>query len=131
MVQEMGETRDALAMATWIKAEKIAHDHRKEKKPFYIVYAAKPDPGLSGAVVNGVVASGGMREVFRLTHDRPQAILGQLVWFVNNALGEFQFMHDLSFPPDIPLDPSLLSNKSEDKFAAVMQQGKDMKVLVS
>ena len=131
MVQEMGETRDALAMATWIKAEKIAHDHAKEKKPFYIVYAAKPDPGLAGAVVDGIVASGGIRESFRLTHDRPQLILGQLVWFVNNGTGEFLFIPELSPPPDVPLDPSLLSTKSEDKFADVMQKGKDLKVLVS
>lgn len=131
MVQEMGETRDALAMATWIKAEKIAHDHAKEKKPFYIVYAAKPDPGLAGAVVDGIVAAGGIRESFRLTHNRPQAILGQLVWFVNNAMGEFQFLPDLSFPPDIPLDPYLLSDRSEDQLYSIMDKGKQMKVLVS
>jgi hypothetical protein len=131
MVQELGETRDALALATWNKAIKIANDHQKEKKPFYIVYAAKPDPGLSGAVVNGLVASGGIRETFKLCHHRPQCYLGQLVWFVNHATGDFLFIPELSPPPDVPLDPSLLSDKSEDKFAGVMQQGKDLKILVS
>lgn len=131
MVQELGETRDALALATWNKAIEIANDHKKEKKPFYIVYAAKSDPGLQGAVVNGLVASGGLRQTFKLTHSRPQVFLGQLVWFVNHATGEFRFLPELSPPPDIPLDPSLLSTRSEDQLYSVMDTGKKMNVLVS
>lgn len=131
MVQQLGETRDALALATWNKAIEIANDHKKEKKPFYIVYAAKSDPGLQGAVVNGQVASGGIRQTFKLTHERPKVYLGQLVWYVNHATGEFLFLPELSPPPDIPLDPSLLSNRSEDQLYGVMEQGKKMNVLVS
>ena len=131
MVQELGETRDALALATWNKAIDIANDHKKEKKPFYIVYAAKPDPGLQGAVVNGLVASGGLRQSFKLTHKRPQVYLGQLVWYVNHATGEFLFLPELSPPPDIPLNPELLSTRSEDQLYGVMEQGKKMNVLVS
>ena len=131
MAQLLGETRNALALATCRKAEQIAHDHKSEVKPFYIVYVAKPDPVLRGALVNGFVASGGIREAWRLTYERPQAILGQLVWFVNNPIGLFKFMPELSAPPDVPLDPSLLSDKREDQFVDIMAKGKDMNVLVS
>jgi hypothetical protein len=131
MVQELGETRDAMAMATWQKAISIANDHKSEVKPFYIVYAAKVDPALQGAVVNGLFASGGIREAWRLSYVRPPAMLGILVWFVNNALGTFEFLPELSAPPDVPLDPSLLSNRSEDQSIRVMEKGKQMNVLVS
>lgn len=127
----MGDTREELALAVWNKAIAIANDYKKEKKPFYIVYAAKPDPNLKGAVIDGQVASGGIRQSFRLLHERPQLLIGQLVWYVNNALGIFQFLPELSPPPDIPLDPSLLSTRSEDQLYGVMEQGKKVNVLVS
>lgn len=131
MVQELGETRDALSISTWEKAQSIANDHKTEVKPFYIVYAAKTDPSLQGAVINGLYASGGIREAWRLTHKRPQPFLGILVWYVDNAQGIFKFIPELSCPPDVPLDASLLSDRSEDQFTRVMQKGKDMNVLVS
>ena len=131
MVQLLGDTRDALALACFNKAYEIANDHKTEVKPFYIIYAAKADPALQGAVVNGLVASGGIREAWRLSYDRPPALLGILVWYVNNPLGEFQFLPELSSPPDVPLDPSMLSDRSEDQSTKVMEQGKKMNVLVS
>jgi len=130
MVQELGETRDAMALATWNKAIEIANEHRLDK-PYYIVYAAKPDPKLAGAVIKGLVASGGIRQTYKISHDRPQVLIGQLVWYVNHATGEFLFLPELSPPPDIPLDPSLLSTRSEDQLYGVMEQGKKMNVLVS
>ncbi len=130
MVQELGETRDAMALATWNKAIELANEHKLDK-PYYIVYAAKTDPNLSGAVINGLVASGGIRQTFKISHDRPQVYLGQLVWYVNHATGEFLFLPELSPPPDIPLDPSLLSTRSEDQLYGVMDTGKKMNVLVS
>ena len=127
MSQELGETREALAKATWQKAEAIANDKKTEVKPFYIVYVAKTDPSLQGAVVNGFVASGGIRESWRLIHERPPALLGQLVWYVDNANGMFNFIPELSCPPDVPLDTSMLSDRSEDQFTDVMQKGKSPK----
>ena len=131
MVQELGETRDELSMATWKKAESIAQERKAEVKPFYIVYAAKVDPALSGAIVNGLYAAGGIREAWRLTYNIPQLIFGQLVWYVDNSIGMFVFVPELSVPPDLPLDPSLLSDRKEDQFSSVMQKGKDMNALVS
>lgn len=131
MVQQLGETRDALALAAWNKAMSIADDHKKEVKPFYIIYAAKPDPALEGAIVNGLFACGGIREAWRLSHARPPVMLGLLVWYVDNAQGLFQFIPELSCPPDVPLDANLLSDRKEDQFTGVMQKGKNMNVLVS
>lgn len=131
MSQTLGETRDAMAMDCWNKAEKIANDRKSDVKPFYIIYAAKSDPALSGANVRGLIASGGIRQTYKLSYDRPPLILGQLVWFVNNPLGIFQFVPELSSPPDIPLDPSVLSDRKEDQFGSVMEKGQKMNVLVS
>jgi hypothetical protein len=131
MSQELGETRDALAMDCWRKAEQIASERKNDVKPFYIIYAAKPDPSLSGAKVNGQLALGGIRQAFRLSYDRPPFVLGMLVWFVNNPMGIFQFVPELSSPPDTPLDPSLLSDRKEDQFTGVMEKGKKINVLVS
>lgn len=131
MVQELGETREAMAWSVWIQAQNIANDHRAEKKPFYIVFAAKPDPTLKGAVINGLVAHGGIRQTFKLSYERPQMFLGQLVWYVDNTQGIFEFLPQLSSPPDVPLDPSMLSDKREDQLMGVMEKGKELNVLVS
>lgn len=131
MVQELGETRDAMAWDVWKKAETIASERKRDTKPFYIIYAAKPDPALAGANVRGQVAQGGIRQTFKLSYVRPPVILGQLVWFVNNPMGIFEFVPQLSSPPDIPLDPSLLSDRKEDQFSSVMEKGKNLNVIVS
>jgi hypothetical protein len=131
MSQELGETREALGWAVWHKAEEIANANKSNVKPFYIVYAAKPDPALRGAVINGFVASGGIRDVYLTSTSRPQPAFGQLVWFVDNAQGKFELVSELSLPPDIPVDPSLLSDKSEDQLYTVMEKGKQHKALVS
>jgi hypothetical protein len=131
MVELFGDVRDSMAWAACHKAEEIAHSLKDEVKPFYIICAAKADPHLHGAIVNGMYSSGGIRESWRWTHQRPPKMLGILVWFVNNPLGIFELVEELSFPPDIPLDPSMLSDRSEDRCYSVMQTGKDNRVIVS
>lgn len=130
MTQELGETRDAMGWAVWKKAQEIAEE-TKDVKQFYIVYAAKPDPALFGAVVNGFVARGGIRDAWRICTKRPQPFLGILVWYVDHDKSLFEFQPDLSSPPDIPLDPELLSDRSEDQLVSIMEKGKQMNVLVS
>lgn len=130
MDQTLGETRDTMALDCWNLAEKIAEE-RKDAKAYYIIYAAKPDPHLRGASVGGHTAWGGIRQAYRLSYDRPHLILGQLVWYVNHPKGIFQFVPELSSPYDVPLDPSLLSDRKEDQSTRVMEQGKNMNVLVS
>jgi hypothetical protein len=110
----------------------IANSLKNEVKPFYIICAAKADPHLRGArSADGKYISGGIREAWRWTHARPPKMLGLLVWYVNNALGVFEIVDELSLPPDVPLDPNLLSTRSEDQYYGIMQQGKKNNVLVS
>jgi hypothetical protein len=131
MVDTLGDLRDAMAIAAHNKAASIANDLKNEVKPFYIMCVAKTDPHLRGAIVNGLHTNGGIRESWRWTHARPPKMIGMLVWFVNNPLGIFEIVEELSLPPDIPLDPSLLSDRSEDQNYGIMQQGKNNRVLIS
>ena len=121
MAQEIGESRLAWGTDVWNMAEKFASEMSKETKPFYIVYACKPDKGQRGV----------FRQTMKAYYNRPQPILGILVWFVNHPMGEFRFLPDLSSPPDIPLDQSLLSTKSEDVFVDIASKGQKMNVLLS
>lgn len=126
MVQEIGESREAWGWDVWHKAEEIANKMKSEDKPFYIVYACKQDKAMSNMYKTGVY-----KQAFKIYSKRPKAILGILVWYVDNKLGEFKLIPELSSPPDIPLDPSLLSDKAADASASVMEQGKKLGVIVS
>lgn len=131
MTQLLGETREDMATGCWNKAISIANQFKSEVKPFYILYISKVDPALQGAILNGLFTKGGIRESWRLSYEKPPLILGMLVWFVNNKLGIFEFVPELSSPPDIPLDPEFLSDRKEDQSIRVMEKGKQMNVLVS
>lgn len=126
MSETLGEVRESMAQDCWNMAERIAHDRSKDQKPYYIIYSAKVDPGLSGADAWGKHVAGGIRQSFRLSYDRPPFVLGMLVWYVNNPRGIFEFVSDLSSPPDIPIDPSLLSHRSEDTSNALADKAKEM-----
>ncbi len=102
MAQEIGESREAWGMDVWAKAEEFANNLKSDVRPFYIVYAAKEDKGQPGV----------FRQSFRFYRDRPPKIIGLLVWYVDNAQGIFQFVPELSIPPDVPLDQQLLSTDS-------------------
>jgi hypothetical protein len=126
MAQEMGESREAWGKDVVKMVEDFANAMKSEVKPFYIVYACKEDRPASVKLGRTV-----FRQTMKAYHQRPPAMLGILVWYVNHPLGEFRFMHELSAPPDVPLDPSLLSDKPEDASARVASKAKDLKVLVS
>lgn len=126
MAQTIGESREAWGWNVWKQAEEFANNMKKEVKPFYIVYAAKHDPHTSEKVGSGVY-----RQTMKAYYHRPPAMLGILVWYVDNAQGIFRFIPELSAPPDVPLDPSLLSDKATDASERVMEQGEKLKVLVS
>jgi hypothetical protein len=130
MAVELGEVREKMAQDCWAMAERIAHDRSKDVKPFYIIYSAKVDPALVGSDVRGQRAAGGIRQCFRLSYDRPPFVLGMLVWFINNPLGEFRFVPELSSAPDSPVDPSLLSHRSEDQSYAMMDKAKEMNKVI-
>lgn len=121
MAQEIGESREKWGLDVCRMAEQFANNMKKEVKPFYIVYACKQD--LHNPHV--------FRQTMKAYKHRPKPILGILVWYVNHSLGEFRFIPELSAPPDIPLDPSLLSDKASDASDRVMAQGQKLNVLVS
>ncbi len=106
--------------------EKFANDMSKERDPFWIVYACKEDKPQSAKLGKGV-----FKQAIKAYASKPPAILGILVWYVNHSTGEFVFCPELSAPPDVPIDASLLSDKASDASARVMQQGEKLKALVS
>lgn len=101
--------------------EDFVNNMKHIDKPYYIVFAAKPDRFDSHKI----------RQAIKAYYQRPPKILGVLVWYVNNATGQFEFVPELSSPPDVPLDPSVLSEKAEDALPTVMSKGKQMNVLLS
>ena len=126
MTNTIGEGREAWGMKVWAMAEDFANSMKHETKPFYIVYAAKHDKNASQKL--GV---GAFKQTMKAYYKKPPKILGLLVWFVNNPMGIFEFQPDLSFPPDVPVDPKLLSEKASDALPSVMEKGKQMNVLLS
>lgn len=121
MPVEIGEAREKMGRDVWQQAEDHASKLKDDKDPFYIVYAAKQDKKSPNI----------FRQTFKFYRQRPPKIIGLLVWYVDNANGIFQFVPELSVPPDVPLDPSLLSKKSEDQLTGVMEQGEKMNVLLA
>lgn len=121
MAQEIGESREAWGLDVWHKAEDIANNLKNDPKPFYIVYAAKEDKNQPGT----------FRQAFRMYRQRPPKLLGILVWYVDNAQGIFQIVPELSIPPDVPLDPLLLSEEKGDMSQSLMEVGQSMGVLLS
>jgi hypothetical protein len=121
MAQEIGESREQWGLAVWREAEEIANRLKSDEKPFYIVFAAKADKGSPGT----------FRQAFRMYRQRPPKLIGILVWYVDNKQGVFRLVPELSIPPDVPLDESLLSKDSQDSSAAIAEVGQKMGVLLS
>lgn len=126
MPQEIGESRETWGRDVMKMAEDFANNMKHHREPFYIVYACKEDRGASQRLGRPA-----FKQVMKAYPDKPPAMLGILVWYVNHALGEFRFEPELSAPHDVPLDPSLLSDKASDASDRVAVQGKKLKALVS
>lgn len=126
MAQEIGESREKWGWDVMKMAEDFANNMKSETRPFYLVYACKEDKGMSQRMGRSV-----FKQAFRAYYGRPKPILGILVWYVNHPMGEFRFVPELSSPPDVPLDPSLLSDKASDASERVAAQGKKLNVLIA
>lgn len=125
-MQEIGESREAWGRDVMQMAEDFASSMKHEERPFYIVYACKEDRGASN-----VLGRAAFKQAMKAYYHKPPAMLGILVWYVDNRKGEFRFVPELSSPPDVPLDPALLSDKASDASERVALQGEKLKVLVS
>lgn len=121
MAQEIGESREQWGWDIWRLAEDFCSNMKKEVRPFYIVYAAKEDKAKPGV----------FRQAIKAYYNRPSPMLGILVWYVDNAQGIFEFIPDLSAPPDVPLDPRLLSDKASDASDRVAAQGEKLHAIMS
>ncbi len=121
MAQEIGESREQLGRDVIKLVEDFANKMKAEVKPFYIVYACKPDKNNPSI----------LRQAIKAYHQRRPAIIGILVWYVNHPLGQFEFVPELSTPPDIPIDPNLLSDKASDVSERVADQGKKLNILMA
>ena len=117
----MHEARESWGKDVWAKAEEFANNLKQDREPFYIVYAAKQDK----------INSGIFRQSFRFYRQKPPKIIGLLVWYVDHANGKFDFVPELSIPPDVPLDESLLSQERSDQSVRIMEVGQSMGVLLS
>lgn len=126
MVQEIGESREAWGRNIWAMAEDFANNMKSETRPFYIVYACKEDKNATAKLGKGV-----FKQAIKAYYAKPPAILGILVWYVDHPAGKFEFVPELSAPPDVPLDPSLLSDKASDASERVAAQGEKLQALVS
>jgi len=121
MSQEIGESREQWGKDVLAKAQDIANNSKSDGRPFYIVFAAKEDKGKPGV----------FRQAFKTYFERPPLVLGVLVWYVDQTLGVFDFVPELSSPPDVPINELLLSDKAEDASSRVAQQGEKLKVILS
>lgn len=121
MAQEIGESRDAWGFDVWQKAEEYANAFKSDKEPFYVVYAAKQDKGRENT----------FRQSFRFYRQRPPKVIGLLVWYVDNSKGIFTLVPELSIPPDVPVDPSLLSKDRRDSFEKISEVGQEMGILLA
>lgn len=125
-MQEMGESREAWGLDVVRMAEDFANNMKHESRPFYIVYACKEDRGLSNQLGRSA-----FKQAIKAYYHKPPAMLGILVWYVDHRKGHFWFMPELSAPPDVPLDPNLLSDKASDASERVAAQGEKLNAIVS
>jgi len=116
MVQELGETREPMAADAIKYIEDFVSKMKHEKKPFYVVYCARENQLIPGQI----------RQTVKAYREKPPALLGVLVWYVDNSLGIMEFKPELSAPWDIPTNPLLLSDRSEDQFVRIMERGKQV-----
>ena len=121
MATEIGEAREQWGWDVMRMVEDFANKTKDAVKPFYIVYACKEDRSKPGVY----------RQAIKAYYARPPAMLGILVWYVDHSKAEFKFCPELSAPPDIPLDPKLLSDKAQDASTRVMAQGQKVNALIS
>lgn len=117
----IGDLREELGRETMDRVESYANNLKKDQFPCWIVVAAKADMFKRGQI----------NATIQHYHQCPPAMLGILVWYADKEKGILDFLPDLSFPPDIPLNPADLSKESSDSYAGIAEKGEKLKVLLS
>ncbi len=110
-MQEMGETREPMAMDCWADANRLAEMYSKKLEgDFWILFAAKPHVNQPNALVMGweVIAK-----------RPPRAMVGVMVFKWNDADQNLEVETDLSLPFDVPISEMEMSTRKEDVIVTV------------
>lgn len=118
----IGDVRDEFGWELMKRVEELVNNLSDVRDPYWIVFHAKNDK-LSPGKINATI-----QHYFQ---EPPKDILGILVWYVDNSIGRVELLSDFSSPPDIPVDPTALSDKKEDFSADVAKRGEKLKVILS
>ena len=117
----MGDFRDQLGLETVNRVHSYADLLPDSESPCYIVVCAKVDRNVNGKI----------NATIQHYKERPPALLGLLVWYADKRNGVMDFVPELSLPPDVPLDPKDISDKSNDSFEAIAEMGKKHGIILS
>jgi len=115
-MQEMGETREPMAVDCWMDAQRLAHSYAdKLQHDFWILYAAKPHQQHERACVAGweVIAK-----------RPPGAMVGVLVFKWNHVDQALEMEPDLCLPYDIPISETELSLSEKDFIPSIAKAAK-------
>lgn len=114
--QEMGETREPMAMDCWTDAQSLSEKYAKQlKHDFWVVYAAKPHVSIPNAIVCGW-------EV--IVRRPPAAIVGAMVFKWDNTERKLTVEKDLCLPWDAPIEEEVLSKSEKDFVPEVYEAAK-------
>lgn len=105
-MQQMGETREPMALDCWADANRLAEKYAKVmKRDFWVCYAAKPHTADKTAIVAG----------WEVIAKRPTAaMVGVLVFKWDNKDRRLVVEPDLCLPYDVPLSEDELSRSEKD-----------------
>jgi len=121
-MQEMGETREPMALDCWTAANDLANKYSKElKRDFWILYAAKPHVVHKHAIVAGWNV---------ITQKPPTAMVGILVFHWSHENKQLTVDTELSLPPDVPLSEAELSKKVVDFTPSLADAAKRSKSII-
>lgn len=117
----MGDVREDMARGCMNYVEDFVNGMKHIQEPFYVVYHANTDR-FNPKRINQTV---------KAYHQKPPAILGILVWYIDNPKGIFEFRADLSAPHDVPLNPKTLSENPKDLVGNLVNRAKQLPILLS
>lgn len=95
-IQEIGETRDAMAKGFMDELDEFLNKHSKDDHYWILVHAKRLRQNIDG--------KSAFKQVFAKMNCEPPPLLGTIRIFVNNKKGSYKME---VFPYDIPVDESL------------------------
>lgn len=121
-MQEMGETREPMAMDCWTQAQELAEKYaQKLKHDFWLLCAYKPHVNIPNALVAGweVIAK-----------RPPKGMVGVLVFKWVHKDKRLIVEAELSLPFDVPISEAEMSSKSSDYTQTVADAAKKSQAIL-